>query len=63
MRLDLFLIAAFCRRDQSLSYQRETRLLERAMGIEPLTLIQMARAASSLQFTRAITSLFRTDFR
>jgi len=31
----LFLIAAFCRRDQSLSHWRETRFLERAMGIEP----------------------------
>jgi hypothetical protein len=29
------LIAAFCRRDQSLSHWRETRFLERAMGIEP----------------------------
>ncbi len=34
-KLVLFFIAAFCRRDQSLSHWRETRFLERAMGIEP----------------------------
>jgi hypothetical protein len=35
VRLSLFLIAAFCRRDQSLSHWKETRFLERAMGIKP----------------------------
>src|SRR5258708_12808974 len=34
-KLVLLFNAAFCRRDQSLSYWRETRFLERAMGIEP----------------------------
>ena len=34
-KLALFFIAAFCRRDESLSYQRQTRFLEQAMGIEP----------------------------
>src|SRR5260370_39311981 len=34
-KLVLLFNAAFCRRDQSLSHWRETRFLERAMGIEP----------------------------
>jgi hypothetical protein len=35
-KLVLLFNAAFCRRDQSLSLWRETRFMERAMGIEPI---------------------------
>src|SRR5713226_7136524 len=48
-KLVLLFDAAFCRRDQSLSHWRETRFLERAMGIEPTS--EAWRVAHTSGFT------------
>jgi hypothetical protein len=57
LRLYSLLIAAFCRRDQSLSHWRETRFLERAMGIEPISQAWDGCDPKSLLFIRGLLPL------